>query len=516
MGRTVALNKMATERAVRRGLETRVLSSEARFRTLFDQASDAIVITTRGDFTIIELNDRARRLLGLNDGVGGAKVSMESFRDRTVPLRAKDTQRLDRMPSGTALNLVSNDGRVNAVIMERTPVDVDEEPGYQFVFKELTERSQLEQQVRQAEKLSALGQMISGIAHELNNPLALIKGHLDLMLNRPDLPLAFRDDLSKVALESNRAAKLVRSFLSFAREQPPQRTAVDLNLLIQSVVELRKFDSLVAQTEIELALEPSLPQITADPDQVQQIMVNLINNALHAIVSTGSGGKIRVITEATDEHVRLRFEDNGPGVPVELRSRIFEPFFTTKETGAGTGLGLSISHSIMSEHGGKISCSSARLGGAAFILEFPRPAPADIPAPVLTDSPFVADHTGRVLVLDDEQALADMVGQMLSFYGHQVVVTSTPMQALEYIAREHFDAVISDYRMPLLDGREFHGEVRKINPDIASRIIFLTGDVLSEESRTFFGSIGNPRLTKPFQLETVARTVNDILMRRAA
>src|SRR6185369_8028426 len=204
----------------------------------------------------------------------------------------------------------------------------------------------------------------------------------------------------------------------------------------------------VAQTEIELVLAPSLPQITADPDQVQQIIVNLINNALHAIVGTGAGGKIQLRTQATGEVVQLLFEDNGPGVPVELRGRIFEPFFTTKETGAGTGLGLSISHSIMTEHGGRISCSTSKLGGAAFTLEFPRPAPADIPAPVLIESPFIADQIGRVLVLDDEQALADMVGQMLTFFGHQVVVTSTPMQALEYIARERFDAVISDYRMP--------------------------------------------------------------------
>jgi CheY-like chemotaxis protein len=204
---------------------------------------------------------------------------------------------------------------------------------------------------------------------------------------------------------------------------------------------------------------------------------------------------------------------------VDLQARIFEPFFTTKEVGTGTGLGLSITHSIMSEHGGRISYASSVLGGAGFVLEFPVPAHAELPTPatlkvVETPAPAHA-HRGHVLVLDDEEVLAEMVGEALGNCGHDVVVTCTPVKALEHLRHGHFDAIVSDFRMPMLNGRDFHAEVAKIDPKLADRILFLTGDVVCDETREFFESIGNLRLTKPFQLDNVARAVNDILLRAA-
>ncbi len=515
--RATALDRAASERAARRGLEDRIRSTEARYRQLFDQASDAIVITAQAGFAILDLNARARRLLGIT-GESVPALALTSFIERAPTPRAGETQRLDRLLSGAPLSLVSHDGTRSAVVVERTAIEIDGQPAFQFVFKEFNERCRLEQQVRQAEKLSALGQMISGIAHELNNPLAVIKGYVDLILSRDNLSERNRADLAKVGAESNRAAKLVRSFLSFSREQPPQRAIVNLNELVENVIELRHFDSLVAQTRFVLRLSPEPPRVKADADQIQQVLVNLINNALHAILGSGRCGQIVIRTENGPNFVTLRVEDNGPGVPVELQTKIFEPFYTTKETGSGTGLGLSIAHSIMVEHGGRIHCSSSSLGGAAFTLDFPvcREEELPQPEPAVVGASFVADRTGRILVLDDEPALADMVGQMLTCFGHEVVVISAPLQAIEKVRAEHFDAIVSDFRMPLMDGREFHAEVKKVNPDLANRIIFLTGDVLSEETKTFFTSVGNQRLTKPFQLENVARAVNDILLSRAA
>jgi two-component system NtrC family sensor kinase len=515
--RATALDRAASERAARRGLENRIRSTEARYRQLFDQASEAIVVTAQAGFAILDLNARARRLLGITDEAAPG-LALTSFIERSTTPRAGETQRLDRLLPGAPLSLVSRDGTRSAVVVERTAIEIDGQPAFQFVFKEFNERCRLEQQVRQAEKLSALGQMISGIAHELNNPLAVIKGYVDLILSRNDLSERNRGDLSKVCAESNRAAKLVRSFLSFAREQPPQRVAVDLNRLVENVVELRHFDSLVAQTRFVLKLSSGPVCVKADADQIQQVLVNLINNALHAILGSGRSGEILIRTQTGTDFITLCVEDNGPGVSVELQTKIFEPFFTTKETGSGTGLGLSIAHSIMTEHGGRIHCAGSSLGGAAFTLEFPMSAGEELPPPDtdVIEPSFVAGRTGRILVLDDEPALADMVGQMLTCFGHEVVTISAPLQAIEKVRGEHFDAIVSDFRMPLMDGSEFHGEVRKVNPDLANRIIFLTGDVLSEETKAFFASVGNQRLTKPFQLENVARAVNDILLSRAA
>ena len=266
-------------------------------------------------------------------------------------------------------------GAIVPVEINGALIDFDGRAAYQFFVVELTERAQLEQQLRQAEKLSAVGRMISGVAHELNNPLSVVKGYLELVLSHHDLSPRTRADLEKAAHESNRAAKLVMSFLSFAREQPSHRESVNLNEIATRLVELRQFDLTVAKTEVTLELDPKLPAISADPDQVHQLVVNLMSNSLQAMVGVKRSGRMKIITRAVDGVVQMIMEDNGPGVPPELVNRIFEPFFTTKEVGAGTGLGLSIAHSIMTEHKGRIFYQAGSLGGAAFVLEFPA-APA--------------------------------------------------------------------------------------------------------------------------------------------
>ena len=197
-------------------------------------------------------------------------------------------------------------------------VDLDGQPAYQFFVAEVTERTQLEQQLRQAEKLSALGQMISGVAHELNNPLAVIKGYVQLILGHHQLPEQTRKDLLKVAQESNRAAKLVSNFLSFARNQPAYRDLLDLNKLVEKLVESRRFDLLVARTDLSLALEPGLPPVSADRDQVQQVIINLMNNSLQAMVDNTRPSRLKLSTRSGADKVQIVVEDSGPGVPARL------------------------------------------------------------------------------------------------------------------------------------------------------------------------------------------------------
>jgi CheY-like chemotaxis protein len=208
-------------------------------------------------------------------------------------------------------------------------------------------------------------------------------------------------------------------------------------------------------------------------------------------------------------------EDSGPGVPANLQSRIFEPFFTTKPNGAGTGLGLSIAHSIMAEHHGRISCDHSALGGAAFHVEFPIVSLAAVPACQTAPAPAPAPHpsrvSARVLVLDDEQCVADLLSEMLDVLGHQPAICLSPVAALDMLRSTSFDLVISDFRMPVMNGEQFYHGLAKINPGLARRVIFLTGDVVNEQTQKFLASTGNPHLDKPFQLTRLEAVIADVL-----
>jgi PAS domain S-box-containing protein len=507
------LRKLATE-----ALETKVASTEERYRSLFEHASEAIVITDTADLRILVLNRAAEHLLGILAADAG-NHSLDAFcqlpSQRTALKTAPDC--FEELRSTRPLNLVRKNGGVVQAEIDGAEIIFDGKPGYQFFIRELTERVRLEQQLRQAEKLSALGQMISGVAHELNNPLAVIKGYLELVLSHHDLPPQTRANLEKVANESNRATKLVRNFLTFAREQSARREAVQLNDIVQRVVELRRFNFAISAVDAQTELAANLPPVAADPDQIQQVLINLLDNALHAVVNRPGRARIKVTTQATEDSVCLRVEDNGPGVPEELVTKIFEPFFTTKEVGTGTGLGLSIAHTLMLEHHGRIAYQTSSLGGAGFVLEFPvgdnitTPVPAPEPVPVSEPAHKAPASVGSVLVLDDEPAIAQMLAELLEIIGCSATLCHSPMGALELIEKQKFDLIVSDFRMPRMNGQQFYEAVKQRKPELAQRIIFLTGDVANHETQAFLNSIGNTHLDKPFNLASVEKAVAEVL-----
>ncbi|HEY6167188.1 MAG TPA: ATP-binding protein, partial [Verrucomicrobiae bacterium] len=516
------LRSQKTEKAV---LQKRVASTEERYRRMFDQAHEGIIIAAADDLRVLEMNQTARQLLGTSNGSGKALdlIHFLQASNPEDPIPAAGPDWFAWAGRQHVLNIVRQDGGITPVEMDGARIDLDGRSAYQFFFRELTERTRLEQQLRQAERLSAIGQMISGIAHELNNPLAVIMGYLELIMQRHELNPQTRADLLKVAQESNRAAKLVSNFLSFAREQPGRSEAVDLNEVVHHVVELREVEMRVVGIKWQLDLEPALPLTLADRDQVQQVLVNLINNAVHALLDRPLPGQLRISSRASGARLELRVSDNGPGVPPAVRAKIFEPFFTTKEVGTGTGLGLSIAHSIMAEHNGRIAYEDAPGGGACFVLEFPLivPSGADshpagtgetqqlpVPKPAETNG-----RVARILVLDDEKSIADMLGEMLNLLGHQTTICNSGPQALEELGRSEYDLILSDYRMPGMDGREFFNLASQRDDTFKHRIIFLTGDVVNEQTRSFLQSVGAPYLGKPFHLDTVEEAINGVLKR---
>ena len=294
----IALAEAQTRKQERDVLQTRVTSTEERYRKLFDQASEAIVITSTDDLRILELNQAAERLLGISREEAGRQSLTTFCQVKTAGGMAPATgaEWFEAICRQRPLNLMRKNGALAPVEINGSQIDFDGKPAYQFFLLELTERARLEQQLRQAEKLSAIGQMISGVAHELNNPLAVVKGYLELVLAHHQLSPQTRSDLEKAAHESNRAAKLVMNFLTFAREQRSHREPVNLNDLARRLVELRRADFAAAKTEVRLELDPKLPPVSADPDQVQQLMVNLINNAMQAMANLPRPARMKIKT----------------------------------------------------------------------------------------------------------------------------------------------------------------------------------------------------------------------------
>jgi two-component system NtrC family sensor kinase len=516
-----ALRNLRSEKIKSCQLQSAVASTEQQYRSLFNQAGEAIVITGAGDLRILDLNQTAQAMLGLSQGEAREQFLPACCQaaDPGLAPQADSVEWVNRLCARRTLRLLKKNGGATLSQVESSRIDFRGQPAFQFLFREVTDRSRLEQQLRQAEKLSSLGQMISGVAHELNNPLSVIKGYLDLILAHHPIPPDTRDDLAKVVQECNRAAKLVRHFLSYAQDRPPRRERVDVNALIQGVTDMRRSDITSAGVELLLNLDPALPATAADPDQVQQTVINLLNNALQAMAACPAPRTLRITTRSrAPDALLISFEDSGPGVPVELQARIFEPFFTTKPAGAGTGLGLSIAHGIMAEHHGRISCDSSSLGGAAFHLEFPIvSATASPPERETATAPSArpASSSARVLVLDDEKSIAELLAEMLDALGHQPVVCLSPVAALEMLRAGPFDLIISDFRMPVMNGEQFYHALVKLNPALAQRVIFLTGDVVNEETRQFLASTGNPHLDKPFQLTRLEAVIAEVLSTRA-
>jgi PAS domain S-box-containing protein len=502
-------------------LQNKVLFTEERYQRLFQQAHEAIVIVARTDLRILELNRSAESLLGvkLSQATSKSLTSFCQIQTRREHPPQTGNEWFELICSQRPLNLVHVNGTRIPADTTGTPVEFGGQNAYLFFFREITDRLRMEQQLRQAEKLSSLGQMISGVAHELNNPLAVISGYLEVILASHTLPAKTRQDLGKVAHESNRAARLVRNFLAFARSQPAHRQMANINDLITGVIELRKFDLSSSHVKIEAVLDRALPVTSVEPDQIQQVLIILINNAIQAMSKTPDPRCVRLSTTFEEGTIRIIVEDNGPGVPPEIESRIFEPFFTTKEVGVGTGLGLSISHGIMTEHGGRIQYERSALGGAAFVLILPvisleasqtsstQLLGASASGPVVQGAP----RAEKILVVDDEKTIVEMLGEMLGLLGYAPVLCHSAGEGLKRIGETRFDLVLSDLRMPEMDGSQFYRRALEMDARLEKRFIFLTGDTVHEDTRSFLKEAGQPFLAKPFRLAGIEEVIRKTL-----
>ena len=391
------------------------------------------------------------------------------------------------------------------------------------LMRDVSERKRLEDQARdlyhqllQAEKLAALGQTISGVAHELNNPLATILTWAERLAQRPADDRT-RRGLEAILAEAERAARIVRNLLTFARKRHTTRGMVDVNQVIRETLALRAYEQRLSNVTIIDALASGLPQVFADPHQMQQVLLNLVINAEQAMIGANGRGTLILRTWHDPERdaVILEVNDDGPGVPDDVQPRIFDPFFTTKEVGKGTGLGLTVAYAIVQEHGGRLTMKSLTGGGASFFIELPvteAGLPKALPKPPeRTFAPPASAAGSTILVVEDEAALGAAVAEALADAGFLVDRAADGLEALERVAANAYDVVICDLKMPRLDGPSFFRRLEKQNAPLARRILFVTGDVAGTDAERFLDESGCRWLAKPFRLRDLLRSVSELI-----
>lgn len=450
---------------------------------------------------------RSRLHIPIYDGatVAGCVIAYSASRHA---FRVEDGVRLDRLVRPLARGLAATpqppDARPAAARQPEPPPPIAVEP---VVAPPVTPdtTSQPDRPTEQLERLGALGELVAGVAHELNNPLTAILGYAQILRS---LDGAEQDEaLATIERESMRASRIVRNLLAFARQQRPRVQAVDIEAVIRRVLEVRRYSLEVDNVRVVTHFA-GVPELAVDEYQMEQVILHLVNNAHQALLRgrgeaagrtaaatpSRSGGTVTISTEVVADAVRIVVADDGPGVPPELLTRIFEPFYTTSEEVSGRGMGLAIVYGIVTERGGRVwveSVEDGERGGARFIVELPLTPAKSTTAPARPAG-------GRILIVDDEPAIRALTREILSAAGYTVDAAGGGEEALTLIEQSSYDLVVSDVRMPGVDGTELFERASGLRPELRERFIFITGDIENERVAALRQLHGVHHLEKPF------------------
>ncbi|HEU5400545.1 MAG TPA: PAS domain S-box protein [Terriglobales bacterium] len=416
------------------------------------------------------------------------------------------SSRTEREFSQTDENLLIAIGRQLATTIEKVRL-------YEETSRAYEDLRRTQEQLLQSEKMSAVGQLISGVAHELNNPLTAILGYSQLLESEP-LPERSLDFVSKLYKQAQRTHRVVQNLLSFARQRKPAKQTVDLRRVIEETLALRDYDLKLNNIEVERTFGNDLPTVVADPHQLEQVFLNIVNNAVDAILELKKSGKLQVRTYAEGDYVCAEFHDSGPGI--KEPKKIFDPFFTTKKIGKGTGLGLSICYGITKEHGGEILALNHPAGGAVFRVLLPIAASKEEGPRDRRSKPRDHGVQGRVLLVDDEEALLEFEREVLTGAGATVITATTGDAAIERLRRETFDVILLDGKMPgKWSVSEIHSWLKEHRPEMAGRIVLAVSDSSEESSRRFLESNSIPCLLKPFEVADLLSIVRRVAFESA-
>lgn len=511
-------------------LYEQVKLSERRYKDLFANAYDLIFMLDR-DLRITNINKVGSQITGypVQELVGKPLWTLcapEAWSTAEVNLRSLLSGQ-NVSPFELELSHHNQDPvylEVSAHVMQNGG---GKPAGLHCIARNLTERRRLEQQLVQSEKLSAIGQLVAGVAHELNNPLTSVSGYAQLTLRNSSLSADTRQDIEQIHAQAERAAKIVQNLLIFAREHTPERSKVLINDVLRSALALQAYQLRVDNITIQSDLDANLAPTVADPHQLQQVFLNLITNARHAMAERGGRGTLTLRTrvvpsrsedEGNEPVIQVEVGDTGVGIPERNLRKIFNPFFTTKPIGQGTGLGLSICFGIVKEHEGQIWAESqvgvgTRVFVALPIRQVPDEIAEHVPSPEITISEPEASL--NVLVVDDEEPVIRLISRMLHDLGHRSIVTVSAEAALSALTQQPFDLILTDVRMPGMSGFDLLSVIRTHDPDLAERLIFITGDTLNPTTREMLEQSGNLCLPKPFSISQLEAVLQQILKRRS-
>jgi PAS domain S-box-containing protein len=511
-----------TDVTERKKAEEALQKSEERYRTILEDMEEGYYEADLfGNITFV--NDSICRILGYN----GEELIGTNYR-----AYAYDKENADRIFKHT--NTVYRTGKPGKWFYwdystkngERRHIEASIAPkfneddiivGFRGINNDITERKAMEQQVLLTNKLASIGELASGVAHELNNPLTTVIGYAQLLIESQDVSDHIKADLDKVYQESHRAAKIVQNLLSFARRRKPEKVYFEINNLVQKTLDLRSYELKVNNISVYVNLKTDIPDIKADYHQIQQVILNILINAEQSLAEVRRRGKITVTTSAVKDRIRISISDNGPGIIQSNIDRIFDPFFTTKEAGKGTGLGLSVCHGIVSAHGGKIYVESDEGKGTTFTIE--------LPTAITEDSEIVETYMGseivfprktiteNILVIDDEPGIRDILTRIFSERGYRTDSASDAKTALEMLSQNGYALFIIDLKLPKISGQKLYEIMLDKYPSSTQRVMFITGDTITQSTQDFLDSTGKPYLTKPFSPKVVIDLAEKILSR---
>ncbi len=492
--------------------------SEASYRAIFEASEDAIFVHELDTGVIVDANPKACEAFGyrldelrtLQIGMLGSGQEPYTQADALAVIR--------RAGAGERLRLEwhsrRRDGTLHwdEIFVRRVTLGgVDR---ILAIARDITDRktaaetlARQRESLHQREKLAALGSLLAGVAHELNNPLSVVVARSVLLEEQgaPETRLAAQ----RIRAAAERCARIVRTFLAMARRQQPERQPVVIAEVISAALDLVGYALRNSRIDVETRVAHDLPPILADADQLHQVLLNLIVNAEQALADRPGPRRLLIAAGRMGDRVVIEVEDNGPGVCAEARGRIFEPYFTTKPDGHGTGVGLAISQGMIESHGGTLTLASSAGPGAVFRIELPVEEGIAGPADRSDDltEPVPSARCYDVLVVDDDAEIREALVAILARVGHRVIAVDSGRRAIAELSRASFDVIATDLRMPGTDGPALYRQIEQRWPALAQRCVFLTGDTLGSSYRDFVRNIQRPVIEKPFLPSDVRRVV---------
>lgn len=511
---------IANDVTSRRLLEIDLEKNEAQLRQILGSQPFPVMLVRKSDDKILFASQAATDAFAADATalIGSfAKDFIKDIRNRRATGTTASVDEIKAPSTVREMSLMRQSGEYfPALFSEHTITYAGQEAGV-ISFIDISNIKDLQSELAtqrealfQSEKLNALGTLLAGVAHELNNPLTVVVANAHVLELTSD-DEAVKSRIHKITAAADRCAKIVRSFLDMARKSPGEKVEFDPVVCVEQALELSLYGLQGDKVEVSSDIASQLPTIKGDPDQFAQVILNLVINAKQALDNEEGEKKIDVSLGLNKQSnsIELRVSDNGPGIPKDIRDSIFDPFFTTKKVGEGTGMGLSLVHGIVIAHGGNIVLLDKADKGSHFLVTIPHTGNIPILGEADTEK-VVKVPSKRVLIVDDEPDVLASLADILELQGHSVCAVGSASVVLDKLQTESFDCILSDIRMPDMDGEQLFSQIKNAYPDMVPKIAFVTGTDLSENTRSFLEACDRPYLGKPFVPEDVGDLIQKL------